>query len=75
MNELITNEKAFDFLEENEASVKDCMNIMIGTLEYLNFYSEKSEMTDEERSNLDVQISYLKGYAQGVIDRQESRQL
>lgn len=61
--------EAEHFLKENDASVEDCMNLLVGICFYLNGLEEKSGMTDKERSNLGVQISYLQGYAKGIIDR------
>lgn len=45
------------------------MNLLVGICFYLNGLGEKIGMTDKERSNLGVQISYLQGYAKGIIDR------
>lgn len=65
-------ESAQKFLEENQADLIGCMELMIGTLHYLNRTIDKHDITHDEMRKIGMQIGFLEGFFKGVIDRQSS---
>lgn len=69
MNQLEIKKATQEFLEENQVTLKECVEALLVTADKVNDLTRDSDFIYEDKQKIYASLNYLRGYIEGLTKK------